>query len=107
MSALLMDFGGVIHRSALELLPAWARRAGLPDNVGKRSGPFGSLRDELWHRMQRGEVHERDYWEMRAREIGTIRGETWAVSDLVNRISEDFDEAALVRKTAECLLLWS
>lgn len=104
MPALLMDFGGVIHRSALELLPVWAGHVDLPDEIGKRSGPFGSLRDELWHRMQRGEVHEREYWKRRAREIGASQGEEWMVSDLVNRISNDFDEATLVRPDALALI---
>lgn len=102
--ALLMDFGGVVQRSALELLPSWATRVGLPGYAGRRSGPFGSLPDELWHRMQRREVQERDYWAVRAKELGELWGERWTVRDLFVRLTQPLDEGALVRPDAVSLV---
>lgn len=96
MRALLLDFGGVIHRSELELLPAWATRAGLGGGVGRRSGPFGTDPDELWLAMQRGELTERDYWDQRAAEFGVLFGQDWRSADLLHHIG-DAPEDELVR----------
>jgi putative hydrolase of the HAD superfamily len=96
MRALLLDFGGVIYRSAHELLPEWADRAGLPANVAARSGPFGSAADERWEAMRRGELSEREYWRSRAEEIGNLLGQQWETADLLLRL-EDGSESDLVR----------
>lgn len=101
MRALLMDFGGVVFRSAFELLPPWAVRAGLPI-PGARSGPFGTEPDELWERMNRQEITERDYWAARADEFGALLGKKWTSTDLITAISS-LPEAELVR--AEALTL--
>lgn len=103
MRALLLDFGGVVHRSALEMLPDWATRAGLPQHVSTRSGPFGSAVDELWVRMQRGQLSERQYWLKRAQEIGKLLGERWGTPDLLLRLAEG-PESRLVRPEAAALL---
>lgn len=96
MRALLLDFGGVIHRSALELLPAWAARSGVPAEGAARSGPFGGTVDPLWHSMQRGELSEREFWSRRAAEFGAMFGQDWSTADLLLRVS-DVPENELVR----------
>jgi putative hydrolase of the HAD superfamily len=103
MRALLVDFGGVIYRSAHELLPEWARRAGLPPSVAARSGPFGPAVDEPWEAMQRGELSEREYWRRRAEEIGNLFGQQWDTADLLLRL-EDGPESDLVRPELLTLL---
>ncbi len=97
-----MDFGGVVCRSAHELLPPWARRAGLPD-AGARSGPFGSEPDELWQRMLRQEITERDYWAERAAEFGELLGKRWTAADLITQVCA-LPEPDLVRAEALALV---
>jgi putative hydrolase of the HAD superfamily len=103
MPVILLDFGGVIHRSALELFPAWAAQAGLPARISARSGPFGTQPDQLWERMQRRELTERGYWEDRAREVGACHGEKWSAADLLLRLA-DVAEEHLVRPEIPRLL---
>ncbi|GAB2985238.1 hypothetical protein LWP59_38135 [Amycolatopsis acidiphila] len=86
MRALLMDFGGVIQHSVLELLPAWSARFGLPDHITQRSGPCGALVDQLWKRMPRRELTEREYWAQRAAEIGGLLGYQRQARDLLVRV---------------------
>lgn len=102
MRALLMDFGGVVFRSVYELLPGWAARVGFA-HAGARSGPFGTEPDELWERMHRQEITERDYWSTRAREFGELLGEDWTSTDLITRIS-GLPEAEMVRGEALTLV---
>lgn len=58
---LLLDFGGVVIKTPFELL----------DGVGSPPwfGPFDPESDELWQRMQSGSITERQYWELRSREL--------------------------------------
>ncbi|SNR53163.1 putative hydrolase of the HAD superfamily [Haloechinothrix alba] len=103
MAALLLDFGGVVHRSYLELVPEWARREGIPAEGANRSGPFGTSLDPLWEALQRGEVTERDFWRRRAAEFGEIFGQRWSTRDLMQRVS-DVAEEVLVRPEVYRLL---
>lgn len=102
MAVLLMDFGGVVCRSVLELLSPWATRRGFPV-AGARSGPFGSRPDELWERMQTGELTEREYWTRRAAEFGDLLGEQWTSRELISDICR-LPEGELVRPEALQLL---
>lgn len=61
MKRLLLDFGGVVIRTPFEMrhrigCPAWF-------------GPFDPATDDLWRRMQGGEIAERTYWKTRAEEV--------------------------------------
>jgi putative hydrolase of the HAD superfamily len=49
-------------------------------------GPFDPATDPLWQSMQAGEISERDYWRIRARETGELIGEEWAVPQFLHRI---------------------
>lgn len=100
--AVLLDFGGVVYRSVLELVPRWAAQLGLPE-AGQRSGPFGASPDDLWQRMQRGEVTEREYWRQRAEEFGALLGHAWTTRDLFLSISQ-LPEGELIRPEAHELL---
>lgn len=99
---LLLDLGGVVHRSAFELLDT--------DHPALRDvltwlGPFGSERDELWHAMQRREIGERGYWRRRVDEIGRALGhEGWTLAELADLTTGAVDESQLVRPEA-CRLL--
>jgi len=75
INALLLDLGGTAHRSALEIMGDIAlRRPELRELLAER-GPVGERYDEPWHRMQRQEIGEREYWQRRAVEIGAGLGQ--------------------------------
>jgi putative hydrolase of the HAD superfamily len=53
--------------------------------------------DPLWQRMQRDELSEREYWAIRAREVGNAVGEAdWDVQRFMTRIRQA-DPDAVVR----------
>ncbi|MBW3605432.1 MAG: HAD-IA family hydrolase [Actinobacteria bacterium] len=72
LRALLLDIGGVVVRTPFELLPTVALRVDVPDGALAWRGPFAPEDDELWQRMQAGELTERAYWARRCREIAAV-----------------------------------
>ncbi len=76
-STLVLDFGGVITRTLFETHALTERELGLPQGTLKWLGPFSPESDELWQKMQRDEITERDYWLYRAEETGKLIGENW------------------------------
>lgn len=75
--ALILDFGGVVTRTLFETHDVTERALGLaPGTLGWR-GPFDIATDPLWASMQAREITERDYWQMRTREVGALLGEDW------------------------------
>jgi putative hydrolase of the HAD superfamily len=101
--ALLLDFGGVVQRSTLELLGTLADTHGVPAEIVGRRGPFGPLPDEDYERVLRGEIGERDYWTLRAKEVGGHLGQDWETVDLMSRVC-DLPEDQLVRPEAAALI---
>jgi putative hydrolase of the HAD superfamily len=60
-------------------------------------GALNPESDALWQRMQRDELSERDYWAIRAREVGNAVGEAdWDVPRFLDRIRQA-DPDAVVR----------
>jgi putative hydrolase of the HAD superfamily len=74
LRALVLDFGGVVIKTPFEVLPSLERRIGAPAGSLAWYGPFAPERDELWRKMQRHEITERDYWALRAEEAGRLAG---------------------------------
>lgn len=74
---LLVDFGGVISRTLFETHDETERVLGLKLGTLAWRGPLDPDGDPLWQSMQRGEIHEHDYWRTRAREVGAMVGEVW------------------------------
>lgn len=81
--ALLLDFGGVVLRSGHDLMGRLPARHPATTPVVERRGDFGSEPDELWERMLREEISERDYWSLRAREVGDMLGRDWDTRDFM------------------------
>lgn len=81
LKALLLDFGGVIIMTGFELHPLTEKILGLPPGTLNWRGPFDPASDPLWQAMQRDEINEREYWGIRAQEIGHLIGKTWTVTD--------------------------
>jgi putative hydrolase of the HAD superfamily len=84
--ALVLDFGGVVSRTLFETHDLTERTLGLAPGTLRWRGPFDPGTDPLWRAMQAGEVGERDYWLIRAREVGRLVGEDWtSMQTLVQR----------------------
>ena len=75
--ALILDFGGVISKTLFETHDATEHALGLAPGALTWRGPFDPDSDELWRRMQAGELSERDYWARRTREVGALVGQEW------------------------------
>jgi putative hydrolase of the HAD superfamily len=84
--ALILDFGSVVTQTMFETHRLTEDALGLAPGTLTWMGPFDPARDPLWAAMQRDEITERDYWTTRAREVGTLLGETWtSMSEFVMR----------------------
>ncbi len=85
--ALLLDFGGVISVSAFEKHAETERLLNLAPGSLTWKGPLDLDTDPLWAAMQRDEITEREYWAMRARELGIAAGESdWDMATMLTRL---------------------
>jgi putative hydrolase of the HAD superfamily len=99
--ALVLDFGGVVIKTPFEALEPLERRLGIAPGTLDWHGPFDPERDELWRRMQRDEITERDYWALRAEEARRAAGVAtpWTPLELVREVFGG-PEAEFVRSEA-------
>lgn len=94
--ALVLDFGGVISRTVFETHRDNERALGLAPGTLQWMGPFDPDGDPLWQSMQEGEISERDYWAIRARETGELVGEVWdTLPKFLQRIRGDEPSSAI------------
>lgn len=102
--ALILDFGGVVSRTLFETHDLTECALGLSPGTLDWQGPFAPETDALWRQMQDGEIGERDYWSMRAREVGRLLGEEWHhMSDLVTRARGGDPQAVIRPETLELI----
>jgi putative hydrolase of the HAD superfamily len=92
---LILDFGAVVAKLPFETLDMIEAGFGLAPGSLDWRGPLDPARDRLWRDVMAGVISERDYWPIRAREIGEPRGENWSASDLFVRIVEMSGESWL------------
>ena len=71
---LLLDFGGVCLLNPVELHARAESRLGLEPGTFRWMGPVAPETDDLWRRMIAGDLTERDYWHIRAAEVGAAAG---------------------------------
>jgi putative hydrolase of the HAD superfamily len=83
---LLLDIGGVVHRTSMSLAGRLAETEPRLRPVLDRIGGLGTDRDELWQRMLGRQLSERDYWATRAAEFGRAVGETWDTQAMMHRL---------------------
>jgi len=83
---LLLDIGGVVHRTSMFLAGRLAETEPRLRPVLDRIGGLGTDRDELWQRMLDRQLSERDYWARRAAEFGAAVGESWDTRALINKL---------------------
>jgi putative hydrolase of the HAD superfamily len=86
--ALLLDFGSVIQKSFFETRPDIERILRIPPGTLSWAGPFDPESDPLWRQVVTGEFSERDYWNQRAREVGSLIGEDWRIQDFCRKHNE-------------------
>ncbi|HLS56343.1 MAG TPA: HAD-IA family hydrolase [Zeimonas sp.] len=85
--ALLLDFGSVITISAFERQREIETLLGLPGGSLDWCGPVDPSTDPLWQTMMQGKISERDYWALRAAEVGRMLGhEDWTPLDYFKAI---------------------
>lgn len=93
---LLLDFGCVVTYSLFEKHRDTERALGLAAGSLGWLGPLDPDSDDLWRRLERGEIDERDYWARRAEELGRAVGEPgWTMLALMRRIRHDDPNAAV------------
>ena len=95
--ALLLDFGSVISISTFERHRQTERTLNLPTGSLTWLGPIDPNTDPLWASMQRDEITEREYWAIRARELGEAVGEpNWDMARMIARLRQS-DPNSVVR----------
>lgn len=98
--ALILDFGGVVTRTLFETHDITEKSLGLPAGSLSWLGPFDTSTDPLWVSMQRREITERQYWEVRAAEVGRLLGEEWSDVQTFVRRARGADPDLVVRPEA-------
>jgi putative hydrolase of the HAD superfamily len=102
--ALLLDFGSVVSVSLFERHRETERILGLSPHSLTWLGPLAPETDPLWQSMQRNDITERDYWAVRARELGATVGESdWDMNTLLRRVRQA-DPATVVRPEIRSLI---
>ncbi|MGH3177296.1 MAG: HAD-IA family hydrolase [Streptosporangiaceae bacterium] len=103
LAGLLLDIGGVVHNTGVRMVERLARREPAMRPVIEDIGGIASDRDELWQRMLRRQVTERDYWAQRAAELGAAVGETWDTRALMDRFYQLPEHEWLCAPTIELM----
>jgi putative hydrolase of the HAD superfamily len=100
---LLLDIGGVVHRTGVNLVPRLAETEPAMKPVLERIGGIAGERDELWQQVLRHQIGEREYWTQRAAELGAAVGETWDFRALMDRFYALPEEEWLCAGTIELM----
>ena len=103
LSGLLLDIGGVVHRTGVHLAGRLAETEPAMKPVLERIGGIASDRDELWQQVLRHQIGERDYWAQRAAELGAAVGETWDTRALMDRFYQLPEHEWLCAPTIELM----
>lgn len=104
-SALILDFGGVVTRTLFETHAVTEKALGLAAGTLDWLGPFDTSTDPLWVSMQNGEITERDYWLIRAKEVGALVGEDWNDMQTFVRRARGADADLVLRPEARDAIL--
>jgi putative hydrolase of the HAD superfamily len=73
-TALVFDFGGPVLLTPFEVREIGERALGLPPGTFTWAGPFDPDSDPDWQQFQQGRLTEREYWQKRAVEFGSLTG---------------------------------
>lgn len=93
---LLLDFGGVCLLNPVELHAKAERLLDLPAGTFGWLGPIDPSTDELWQKMVAGDgVTERDYWAIRAAEVGETAGRPMETRDYMRLLYEPAEDSLI------------
>lgn len=101
--ALLLDLGGTVFRSGSDMMASYGHHEPRARQVVRRNGPLGPEHDELWERMLREEISEREYWAQRAVDVGLALGERWETQDLMHALYTAPGEELMRPEAAELI----
>lgn len=83
--ALLLDLGGTMFLSGVELLGSLGEVHPSAAAVAARRGPLGTDPDPLWDSMIGEEITEREYWRRRSEEVGDALGRPgWPLQEFMH-----------------------
>ncbi len=104
---LLLDFGGVCLLNPVELHATAEQHLDLPSGTFSWLGPVDPSTDDLWRHMIAGDITEREYWALRAADVGAAAGREFSLSDYMSLLydppSDDLIRPA-ARQTVELAL---
>lgn len=101
--ALLLDLGGTVFLSGVELLGALGSAHPAAAAVAARRGPLGTEPDTLWDSMISEEITEREYWRRRSEEVGEALGRPgWPLQEFMHLLWGLSDD--MVRTEAAALV---
>lgn len=98
--SLVLDYGGVICLTAFERHPTTERALGLAPGTLRWRGPFEPEGDALWRDMLADRISEREYWRLRAQEVGRMVGEEWTETRMLMQRTLGDDPNANIRPEA-------
>ena len=103
-SLLLLDFGAVVSRTIFETHSHTERVLGLPPGSLTWLGPVDPATDALWRDMIADKITDRNYWEIRANEVGHMIGETgWSPAVLLRKARDGMTADDITRPEAFAL----
>ncbi|TCK21641.1 HAD-IA family hydrolase [Pseudonocardia endophytica] len=101
--ALLLDLGGTVFLSGVELLGSLGAAHPAAAAVAARRGPLGTEPDPLWDTMIAEEITERDYWRRRSEEVGAALGRPgWPLQEFMHLLWGLSDD--MVRPSAAAIV---
>ena len=98
---MLLDLGGTVFRSGSEMMALLGEAEPATRDVVARRGPLGPERDDLWERMIRSEITERDYWQRRSDEVGGALGRDWPITEFMHLLYAQAGEEIIRPAAAE------
>jgi len=102
---LLLDFGAVISKTIFETHGHTEKVLGLAPGTLTWLGPIDPSTDPLWRDMVADKITERNYWEQRATEVGTMIGETnWQPAQLLRRARDGMSADMITRSGSLALV---
>lgn len=97
VTALILDFGGVISRTLFETHLQTEQALGLKPGTLTWRGPFDPDSDELWRDMQADKITERDYWRLRTEQVAGLVGAQWTEMSQFVKAARGADPATVIR----------
>lgn len=106
MTALILDFGGVISRTLFETHDLTEEALELKPGTLDWRGPFDPDNDPLWQDMQQDKITERNYWEARTEEVASLVNQDWQHMSEFVIAARGANPDAVIRPEAKQMITW-